>query len=119
MSALIAAYGPHQLLMAPILAASAHDSDVRAAYDKAMGRTAAALEAFILQQRRKRPTRELSARETATALTRMVERTVTQELRNASIERRARMADTLAQITWHAVFPDEQPTARSSRSRSR
>jgi AcrR family transcriptional regulator len=106
MRAVMDAYRPHELLMQPVLAAAHQDPDVRAAYERAITRTAATVEAFIVTQRRHGRIRELGARETATALVRMVERTVTQEVMGLSAARRERIADALAQIVWHAVFVD-------------
>jgi AcrR family transcriptional regulator len=109
---MIAGFEPHALLMAPILAALPMDPELRAAYDSAIARTAAAFESFVVRQRGARPVRDVPLRETAAALTWMCERTITQQAIAATPAARERMRDALAQIVWHAVLVDSGDDAR-------
>jgi AcrR family transcriptional regulator len=106
--AVMEGYRPHELLIGPILAATTHDAEVRAAYEAGITRAADALEAFIVSAPDRRV---VDARETAIALVRMVERTVVEEATGASRARRERIARTLAEIAWHALFRDPPPGA--------
>jgi AcrR family transcriptional regulator len=104
--AVVEAYRPHELLMRPILAAAHSDPEVRMTYELALARSATTCEAFIRAQARHGRTRPVPPRETAVALVRMIERTVTQEATGVSADRREQIADALAAIVWHAIFSD-------------
>lgn len=105
MRAIVGAYRRHQALLAAVIEMAAYDADVSATYDSIFDGIVDSVERVIRTGQSAGAIRDLPLRETATALTWMVERTCHQTLRRTLPgSDDDRLAQTLAEVTWAALY---------------
>lgn len=105
MHSLLEAWRPHEHLVPPILETLPQSPELRRAYEQGLTRVAAVFEAFIRQQPREL-VRDRDPQYLSTVLTHMCEQTIAQEVTGANADRRARIAQALADVCWNAIFRD-------------
>ena len=105
MRALVATYRRHQVLITAVIEMAAYDEDVTATYDSIFEGITDNVQAVIRRGQQRGDIRDLALRETAAALTWMVERACHQTLRkNAAGVEDDRLAQALAGIIWATLY---------------
>jgi len=109
---LVEVFHKHETLVIPLYAVVQQDSKLRLRYEVRIAFIAAAFEMLILAQpvERRRLGRPLDI---ARVIARLIEGTITREMPGANAERRARLAHTIADICWSAMFLDH-PSAETN-----
>lgn len=104
MSAIITTYRKHQALVTAVIEMAAYDPEVAATYRAIFDEITGNVERIIAAGHTSGAIREIPARESAAALTWMVERTCHQLLGAPSADADARVATALAEMIWGGLY---------------
>ncbi|MBS9376009.1 HTH-type transcriptional regulator EthR [Rhodococcus sp. B50] len=105
MRAIIAAYEAHRALIAAVIEMAEYDTEVNEAYQSIMESIVDSVETLIVEGESAGWIRSpLASRDTASALTWMVERTVHQALRSSPAQDLDEVADCMTEIVWRTLY---------------
>lgn len=107
---LVDVYGAHRAVLVALAETAVYDPELRSIQEAMVDRQAEPLAKLIEEGKRNGTVREVPTRETVVALVGMVQ-LACERLAGGSEAARERLAEAIASIAWHALYPDSAGAA--------